>query len=61
MEENWYAVEQQIRERITEARAAARIRALTQTLAPTARRPNSLGPRSLVWRIGPSNVADRRT
>ena len=52
MGENWYAIEQQIRDRITEARAAARIRALTQTLASTARRPNSVGPRSLVWRIG---------
>ena len=43
MEENWYAVEQQIRDRLTEARAAARIRTLTQKLAPTARRPNSVG------------------
>ena len=43
MEENWYAVEQQIRDRLTDARAAARIRALTQKLAPTARRPNYVG------------------
>jgi len=43
MEENWYAVEQQVRDRLSEARAAARIRALTQKLAPTARRPNSVG------------------
>ena len=43
MEENWYAVEQQVRDRLTEARAAARIRTLTQKLAPTARRPNSVG------------------
>jgi len=43
MEENWYAVEQQIRDRLTEARAAARIWTLTQKLALTARRPNSVG------------------
>ena len=43
MEENWYAVEQQIRDRLTDARAAARIRTLTQKLAPTARRQNSVG------------------
>jgi hypothetical protein len=43
MEENWYAVEQQVRDRLTEARAAARIRALTQKVAPTGRRPNSVG------------------
>ena len=42
MEENWYPVEQQVRDRLSEARAAARIRALTQKLAPTARRPNSV-------------------
>jgi hypothetical protein len=41
MEEDWYTVEQQIRQRLTEARAAARIRILTQKLAPPARRPNS--------------------
>jgi len=43
MEENWYAVEQQIRDRLTDARAAARIRTLTQKLAPTARRQYSVG------------------
>ena len=43
MEENWYAIEQQIRDRLTEARAGARIRTLTHGLAPTARRPNSVG------------------
>ena len=43
MEENWYALEQQIRDRLTEARAAARIRTLTANLAPTARRPNATG------------------
>ena len=42
MEENWYALEQQIRDRLTEARAAARIRTLTAN-APTARRPNAAG------------------
>ena len=52
MGENWYAIEQQIRDRLSEARAAARIRALTQKLAPTrvARTPS--GSRSFVWRIG---------
>ncbi len=43
MEEDWYTVEQQIRDRISEARAAARVRTLTQKRAPTARRPNSVG------------------
>lgn len=43
MEENWYAVEQQVRDRLTEARAAARLRALTEGLAPPARRPHSAG------------------
>jgi hypothetical protein len=43
MEENWYAVEQQVRDRLNEARAAARTRALIQKRARTARRPNSLG------------------
>lgn len=43
MDQNWYAVEQEIRDRLTEARAAARIRALIQKRAPTARRPNSVG------------------
>ncbi len=43
MDEDWYTVEQQIRDRLTEARAAARIRALTEELAPTARRPTSVG------------------
>jgi hypothetical protein len=42
MEENWYAVEQQVRDRLAEARAAARIRALTQKAAPTARRRNGI-------------------
>ncbi len=34
MEENWYAVEQQIRDRLNEARAAARTRALILRAAP---------------------------
>jgi hypothetical protein len=40
MDENWYAAEQEIRDRLTEARAAARIRTLTRGLYPTARRPH---------------------
>ena len=40
MDENWYAAEQEIRDRLTEARAAARIRTLTRGLHPTARRPH---------------------
>ena len=43
MEENWYAVEQQVRDRLNEARAAARTRALIQKRAPTARRPHYVG------------------
>jgi hypothetical protein len=40
MNENWYAVELEIRDRITEARAAARVQALTRGLHPTARWPH---------------------
>jgi hypothetical protein len=40
MDENWYAAEQEIRDRLTEARAAARIRSLTRGLRPEARRPH---------------------
>ena len=42
MDENWYAAEQEVRDRLTEARAAARIRTLTQRLAPAARRPHAV-------------------
>src|SRR5437899_2998564 len=41
MEENWYAVEQQVRDRLNEARAAARTGALNRGLALSGRRPNS--------------------
>ena len=37
MDENWYAAEQEVRDRLTEARAAARIRTLTRSLDPSAR------------------------
>ena len=40
MDENWYAAEQEVRDRLTEARAAARIRTLTRGLEPTARQPH---------------------
>ena len=43
MDEAWYLVEQQIRDRLTEARAAARLRTPTQKPAQTGRRPNSVG------------------
>ncbi len=43
MDENWYAIEQDIRDRLTEARAAARFRTVTQKLASTKRRPNVIG------------------
>jgi hypothetical protein len=39
MDENWYAVEQEIHDRLTEARAAARIQTLTRGLQPAAPRP----------------------
>ena len=41
--QNWHAMEQQVRDRVTQARSAARIRALTQTFAPTTRRRDSVG------------------
>ena len=34
MEENWYAVQQQAHDRITEARAVARVHTLMRELAP---------------------------
>lgn len=33
MDENWYSAEQEIRDRISQARAAARVRSLVQELA----------------------------
>jgi hypothetical protein len=59
MDEAWYIVEQQIRERHAEVREAARIRALTQDLATTARRPNSVRitlSRLAKWVLGSSNA-----
>jgi hypothetical protein len=47
MEENWYVVEQQVRDRISEARAGARILALTQKLATPARRPSWVRARAM--------------
>jgi hypothetical protein len=38
MDENWYAAEQEVRDRLTEARAAARLRTLTRGLGPEVRR-----------------------
>ena len=43
MEENWYAVEQQVRDRLNEVRAAAPTRTVIHGPAPTVRRPNSVG------------------
>jgi hypothetical protein len=52
MDEAWYIVEQQIRERHAEAREAARIQALTQDPATTIGARTPLGSRSVVWRSG---------
>jgi hypothetical protein len=43
MDENWYAAEQEVRDRLTEARAAARIRTLTRGLHPRVRQPHLIG------------------
>lgn len=43
MEENWYALEQEVRDRLTEARAAARSRALVQDLIPPHRGRYAVG------------------
>jgi hypothetical protein len=43
MGENWYAVEQEAHDRITEARAAARSRTLIRELTPQHRGPYALG------------------
>ena len=62
MDEAWYIVEPQIRERHAEALAAARIQALTHDPATTARRPNSVGitlSRLAKWvHFRTANVAD---
>jgi hypothetical protein len=42
MDENWYAAEQEIRDRISQARAAARVRSLVQELATSPRRRESV-------------------
>ena len=41
--QNWPAMEQQVRDRVAQARTAARIRTLTQEFAPTTRRRDSVG------------------
>ena len=59
MDEAWYIVEQQIRERHAEAWKAARIQALIQHPATTARRLNSVGitlSRLARWVLGSSNA-----
>jgi hypothetical protein len=60
MDEAWYIVEQQIRERHTEAREVARIRALTHDRASTARRMSSVRTailrRLAKWALGSRNA-----
>lgn len=43
MEENWYAVEHEVRDRLTEARAAARSRAQVRELIPPHRGRYAVG------------------
>ena len=43
MEENWYAIEQQARDRIAEARATARSATLARGLAPPSRSRYAVG------------------
>ena len=63
MDEAWYIVEQQIRERHKEARKVARIRALTHDRASTARRMSSLRTsilrRLAKWALGSRNARHR--
>lgn len=59
MENNWYVVEHQIRERLTEARKAARIRALTHARTSTPRRVSSVRTaiiRLAKWALGSRNA-----
>ena len=59
MENNWYVVEHQIRERLTEARKAARIRALTHDRTSTPRRMSSVRTaimRLAKWALGSRNA-----
>jgi hypothetical protein len=59
MDEAWYIVEYQIRERLTGAREAARIRALTHDRTSTPRRMSSVRTtiiRLAKWALGWRNV-----
>jgi hypothetical protein len=59
LENNWYVVEHQIRERLTEARKAARIRALTHDRTSTPRRMSSVRTaiiRLAKWALGSRNA-----
>ena len=59
MENNWYIVEHQVRERLTEARKAARIRALTHDRTSTPRRMSSVRTtimRLAKWALGSRNA-----
>src|SRR5258705_11054352 len=59
MDEAWYIVEQQIRERHAEARKAARIRALTHDRTSTPRRMSSVRTtivRLAKWALGSRNA-----
>jgi hypothetical protein len=59
LEDNWYVVEHQIRERLTEARKAARIRALTHDRTSTPRRMSSVRTaiiRLAKWALGSRNA-----
>jgi hypothetical protein len=63
MDEAWYIVEQQIRGRLTEARKAARIRALTHDRTSTPRRMSSVRTtiiRLAKWALGLRMRAGRR-
>jgi hypothetical protein len=65
MDENWYSAEQEIRDRISQAREAARVRSLIQELAPLPPRRESVAAVLRRWatRIveGPRGAAMKST
>ncbi len=49
MDENWYSAEQEIRDRISQAREAARVRCLIRELTPPPSRQDSVGAALMRW------------
>ena len=57
MSENWYALEQHVRERIADAQAVARSQSVARDFAARRRRPKSIGLIQRAGRVLASAVA----